>query len=151
MKRVIVASGLALVLLILIVGTMEATSTPNFCATCHQIKPAVSAWAENPHKGVACLKCHADPGTLGYVKRKVGGLKEVYLQLTDSYDPNNIKARLNTATCIECHSGKNKAYPKAKNITLDSGSSPLAPPVSHKEILENDLLSRLPPDSSTWS
>ncbi len=139
LKRMIVVSGIALLLLILSFGTMEATSTPNFCSTCHQIKPAVQAWASGPHKTVNCLKCHADPGTLGYVKRKVGGLNEVYKQLTNSYDPN-IQAKFNIDTCIQCHSGRyGTDYPQAKNITLASGSSPLAPAISHKNIIEQGI------------
>ncbi|MGB5620226.1 MAG: NapC/NirT family cytochrome c, partial [Desulfobacterales bacterium] len=29
--------------------TMVRTSTPEFCATCHEIKPAVRAWRASTH------------------------------------------------------------------------------------------------------
>jgi cytochrome c nitrite reductase small subunit len=135
LKLTILISGAGLVILILSVLGMKVTSKPAFCANCHEIKPAVVAWSVNPHKGVECLECHADPGFSGYVKRKVGGLGEVYKHLTNSYDPD-IKAKVNTASCIVCHSGeKASKYPKAKNITLSSGDS--APSMPHEDMLKN--------------
>lgn len=71
-KKIIIIASLALVLLgIFAVVGMHYTSQPNFCASCHQIKPNVVSWSVGPHNDVTCLKCHADPGTVGYVKRKV--------------------------------------------------------------------------------
>ncbi|MCO1600740.1 cytochrome c3 family protein [Desulfosporosinus nitroreducens] len=132
-KKVVIISTLAVVLLgILALIGMHYTSQPNFCASCHQISPSVTSWAQGKHKDVTCLKCHADPGTIGYVKRKVGGLKEVYLHVTNQV-PNKIEARLNTEACISCHTGSD--FPKAKNLLLTSGD--LAPKFPHAEIIKN--------------
>ncbi|MCF8120558.1 MAG: NapC/NirT family cytochrome c, partial [Deltaproteobacteria bacterium] len=44
--------------------TMVRTSTPEFCATCHEIKPAVRAWRASTHVNNAvgvtadCMDCH---------------------------------------------------------------------------------------------
>jgi cytochrome c-type protein NapC/trimethylamine-N-oxide reductase cytochrome c-type subunit TorC len=44
--------------------TMVRTSTPDFCASCHEIKPAVRAWRESTHVNnavgvvVDCMDCH---------------------------------------------------------------------------------------------
>ena len=133
-KRIIIIASLAIVLLgISAVVGMHYTSQPNFCSSCHQINPSVVTWSEGPHKDVTCLKCHADPGTTGYVKRKVAGLNEVYLQVTNQI-PDNIKAKINPAACISCHTG-NSEFPKAKNLLLTSGE--LAPMFPHKELLQN--------------
>jgi cytochrome c-type protein NapC/trimethylamine-N-oxide reductase cytochrome c-type subunit TorC len=43
---------------------MVRTSTPDFCATCHEIKPAVVAWRSSTHANNAqgfvadCMDCH---------------------------------------------------------------------------------------------
>lgn len=132
-KHVVIFSSLAVILLgILTYAGMHYTSQPNFCASCHQISPSVTSWAQGKHKDVTCLKCHADPGTIGYVTRKVGGLKEVYLHVTNQV-PNKITARLNPEACIACHT--DSGFPKAKNLLLTSGD--LAPKFPHAEILTN--------------
>jgi len=44
--------------------TMVRTSTPDFCASCHEIKPAVVAWRSSTHVNNAqgfvadCMDCH---------------------------------------------------------------------------------------------
>ena len=44
--------------------TMVRTSTPDFCASCHEIKPAVRAWRASTHVNNAvgvvadCMDCH---------------------------------------------------------------------------------------------
>lgn len=132
-RKVVIYSMLAVVLLgIITYSAMHFTSQPNFCASCHQISPSVTSWAQGKHSGVTCLKCHADPGTVGYVKRKVAGLREVYLQVTNQV-PNKLQARLNIEACISCHTSGE--YPKAKNLLLTSGD--LAPSIPHSEILKN--------------
>lgn len=132
-KKLVIYSSLAVVLFgIIAYAGMHYTSQPNFCASCHQISPSVTSWAQGQHKDVTCLECHADPGTIGYVKRKVGGLKEVYLHVTNQV-PNKLQARLNTEACIACHTDSN--YPKAKNLLLTSGD--LAPTFPHAEIIKN--------------
>lgn len=134
-KKTIIITSLAIVLLgIFALVGMHYTSQPNFCASCHQIKPQVVSWSVGPHKDVTCLKCHADPGTVGYVKRKIGGLNEVYLQVTNQI-PDKIEARLNPAACIACHTGGSN-FPKAKNLLLTSGE--LAPKFPHTEMLQNN-------------
>ncbi len=70
-KRLIISASFATVLLgIFMVVGMHYTSQPNFCASCHQISPSVVSWSEGPHKDVTCLKCHADPGTVGMSSAK---------------------------------------------------------------------------------
>ncbi len=128
--------GIGIVLVGLTIWGMHFTSQPNFCGNCHQIQPLVTSWSTGPHKGVACLDCHANPGTVGYVIRKIQGLEEVYRQATHQV-PTVLVARVNTQNCIICHSGARKDYAQAKNITLNTG--PQAPRVSHNEILSKNL------------
>lgn len=137
-KRIILIATLSIVALgILTYLTMHYTSQPTFCASCHEIRTAVSTWSVGPHKSVTCLDCHSNPGRVGYVIRKVRGLGEVYLHVTKQI-PTTLVAKYNIQTCIVCHTGNNKDYPKAKNIKLPPGD-PLAPPVSHTETLQNNI------------
>ncbi len=67
---------------------IEVTSTPEFCASCHEIEQFRVAWAEGPHgsmeKGVvsaSCVDCHLPPaedGILQYLTAKgMSGTKDI--------------------------------------------------------------------------
>ena len=98
------------------------------------MNPQVTSWSTGPHKDVECLSCHASPGTLGYVKAKVNGLTQVYEHATNNV-PTTIEATVDPAACIACHTG-NSAFPKAKNIKLESGA--LAPKMPHTQIFKDN-------------
>lgn len=135
-KKLILIFSIVSVILIAGAATgMHFTSQPNFCYSCHEIRPYVLSWGEGLHSEVTCLKCHSNPGTIGYVSRKLKGLGELYLHFTNQI-PEEIEAKYNIDTCIVCHTG-NKGYPTAKNIGTVSG--PNAPRISHLEILRSKV------------
>ncbi|WP_088188254.1 NapC/NirT family cytochrome c [Desulfosporosinus sp. FKA] len=130
-----------LVLVVLLVGAyagMHYTSRPQFCTSCHEIAPQVASWEKGPHKSVECLSCHAAPGNLGYIVRKVSSYKELYLHFTHQV-PSQIQWTPHIDACLYCHSGKDSAYPNAKNITLAPGSAPNAPPISHQPMISGNV------------
>ncbi len=136
-KNLILVIALSLVAFgVLTYSIMHYTSQPNFCASCHEIRSSVTTWSLGPHNSVTCLDCHSNPGKVGYVIRKIRGLEEVYLHVTNQI-PTTLVAKYNIQTCIVCHTGNNKDYPKAKNLNLPPGD-PLAPTISHTEILKNN-------------
>ncbi|MFZ3372725.1 MAG: NapC/NirT family cytochrome c [Desulfitobacteriaceae bacterium] len=136
-KNIAIIFGLFVVLLgVSTMLTLKFTSQPNFCATCHEIAPLVTSWNEGQHKDVSCLECHTDPGTLGYVKRKLGSYSEIFMHFTRKFPDEKIVAKINITSCIDCHSGNSK-YPKAKNIKLES--SERTPIMNHAEILKNKI------------
>lgn len=134
---------------VLIIGSilaMKATSTPQFCASCHRISVAVTAWEQFSHNQVDCLDCHADPGVYGYVKRKIYGLHELYVHLFGEY-PERLEAKVNIENCILCHTGKVKKHPDAPNLLSEdvkmNHSQFLEEKVSclqcHREVAHGDL------------
>jgi cytochrome c nitrite reductase small subunit len=97
--------------------TMVRTSTPQFCASCHEIQFAVNTWktsshANNTHGFVAdCMDCHlpAPKDTLNFFFAKtVHGIKDFFVHFTqDEYDhkKNRKKAyeSIKNAQCMKCH------------------------------------------------
>lgn len=136
-RKIILVTAISLVALgVLTYSIMHYTSQPHFCASCHEIRTSVSTWSVGPHTSVTCLDCHSNPGKVGYVIRKIRGLGEVYHHVTHQI-PTTLVAKYNIQTCIVCHTGNNKEYPKAKNIKLPLGD-PMAPAISHTEILQTN-------------
>jgi nitrate/TMAO reductase-like tetraheme cytochrome c subunit len=102
---------------------LHMTSEPEFCHLCHPAQgfgplAEVDSWEHSAHgdAGVSCLDCHGRPGVVGYVKAKVGGLYDTYMQLTISKEEkleilSNPSADLVPSWhCLYCHSDEgNKA------------------------------------------
>jgi cytochrome c-type protein NapC len=103
----------------------EATKARTFCGSCHVMTPylddAISPYSvslaarhnRNQHFGPeSCYVCHADYGMFGTVTTKMGGMKHVYLYLTEfhAYTFEEALPKIHIAkpfpndTCIRCHS-----------------------------------------------
>ena len=97
--------------------TMVRTSTPEFCASCHEIKPAVRAWRASTHANNAvgvvadCMDCHlpAPQNTFDFFFAKTyHGIKDVVLHFTEErYDReaarNHAYASFKNDQCQKCH------------------------------------------------
>jgi cytochrome c-type protein NapC/trimethylamine-N-oxide reductase cytochrome c-type subunit TorC len=97
--------------------TMVRTSTPEFCGSCHEIKPAVRAWRESTHVNnaagvmVDCMDCHlpAPQNTFDFFFAKTyHGIKDVAIHfLTEEYDRErareNAYAAFDNNQCQKCH------------------------------------------------
>jgi len=97
--------------------TLVRTSTPHFCASCHEIQPAFSAWktsshASNAHGVVAdCMDCHlpAPQDTYNFFYAKtLHGIKDVAAHvLGEPYDRDENRraaARsIKNGQCLKCH------------------------------------------------
>ncbi len=97
--------------------TMVRTSTPDFCASCHEIKPAVVAWRSSTHVNnaagvvVDCMDCHlpAPQNTFKFFFAKsYHGLKDVVIHfMSGEYDQekarNNAYAAFENSECQKCH------------------------------------------------
>jgi nitrate/TMAO reductase-like tetraheme cytochrome c subunit len=106
------------------VQVLHMTSEPEFCAMCHPgqgVGPLaeVDSWEHSGHSqaGVSCLDCHGRPGFVGYMKAKLGGLKDTYMQFTISHEEkmailSNPSPHLVPAEhCLFCHSDEgNREY-----------------------------------------
>lgn len=97
--------------------TMVRTSTPEFCALCHEIKPAVRAWRASTHVNNAagvmadCMDCHLPaPQKMFdfFFAKTVHGLKDITIHfLGDPYDREKARASaygyFDNDACRKCH------------------------------------------------
>ncbi|QGY40032.1 cytochrome C [Pseudodesulfovibrio cashew] len=97
--------------------TMVRTSTPEFCASCHEIQPAYQAWrtsthVNNPQGFVAdCMDCHlpAPHDTVNFFYTKtLHGAKDVLAHfMGEEYDRKAMRTRatesIKNAQCLKCH------------------------------------------------
>lgn len=97
--------------------TMVRTSTPQFCASCHEIQPAYNEWKTSTHVNNAqgfvadCMDCHlpAPQDTLDFFYAKTfHGLKDLFKHFTSgTYDRGKNRlaayASFKNAQCQKCH------------------------------------------------
>lgn len=111
------------------VGGSVYTSRPNFCATCHEMKPEYNTWTASSHSKVACSDCHveAKPWNLAH---KVVALEQLYLHVTDQVPREiRIKKQIENDVCESCHSRQREVtasgdlkVPHAKHIDVEGMS-----------------------------
>jgi cytochrome c nitrite reductase small subunit len=96
---------------------MVDTSTPAFCASCHEIKPAVEAWKTSSHasnaKGFAarCMDCHLPPPeqTMYFFFSKAKhGIKDFWGHyFGEPYDAAQrrkiVYSTMTNDNCLKCH------------------------------------------------
>ena len=98
--------------------TMVRTSTPQFCASCHEIEFAYNTWktsthVNNAHGFVAdCMDCHlpAPHDTINFFYAKtMHGIKDVFVHFTSSQPYDHEKNRqaayasFKNEQCQKCH------------------------------------------------
>ena len=96
---------------------LHMTSEPEFCHLCHPAQgfgplAEVDSWEHSAHgdAGVSCLDCHGRPGAIGYMRAKIGGLYDTYMQLTISKEEkleilsNPHENLVPSWHCLYCHS-----------------------------------------------
>ena len=107
------------------VAGFEATKQRTFCQSCHVMTPYGNDSADPKSTSLAarharnaligdinCYACHADYGMYGTVVTKLGGLRHVYLYVTEYRNTPleearrtiHIRAPFQNATCMHCHS-----------------------------------------------
>jgi cytochrome c-type protein NapC/trimethylamine-N-oxide reductase cytochrome c-type subunit TorC len=97
--------------------TMVRTSTPEFCASCHEIQFAYNTWKTSTHVNNAqgfvadCMDCHlpAPHDTINFFYMKtLHGVKDVLAHFTmDEYDHaeqrENAYKSFKNYQCLKCH------------------------------------------------
>ncbi|HEY3377066.1 MAG TPA: cytochrome c3 family protein, partial [Armatimonadota bacterium] len=97
--------AIAVVGIIILSGVgMEVSSTPKFCASCHNMKPYYQSWAQSSHKNVACIECHFPPGVKGELRKKFEALVQVAKYVTNQYGTRPW-TQIEDASCLRsgCH------------------------------------------------
>jgi nitrate/TMAO reductase-like tetraheme cytochrome c subunit len=111
LTRPVVLGGLMVVVTLVVVfagaRTLAYMESPEFCARCHTMAPEVSEHAFSAHARVECSQCHIGSGLEGFVKAKVGGMRQSAKLLLGTYvDPIPPAADVMPPAndiCLKCH------------------------------------------------
>lgn len=81
------------------------TNHPDFCASCHTIKPSYDSWVNSSHRDVTCVDCHVRPGLRGLIEDKIfAGIEDVAITFFGTpTEPHELESHVHSSVCISCH------------------------------------------------
>jgi nitrate/TMAO reductase-like tetraheme cytochrome c subunit len=83
---------------------LETTSSSEFCASCHEMKPEFYTLKASTHSEVDCVNCHIEPGAKNLAKSKAEGVIELYKKQTKTYTaPIHMPKEIPDSACETCH------------------------------------------------
>lgn len=105
MRLIVTLAVTAVILGVAFAGIAKATDQPAFCGSaCHEMGPFHTAWSQGAHKGISCIECHVDEGTIARMEHKVVALKEVQAHVIgDPKFPLPTMTKVPNERCIRCH------------------------------------------------
>jgi nitrate/TMAO reductase-like tetraheme cytochrome c subunit len=107
--KLIKTATLALLFLAIFFGLsfvgLETTSSSEFCASCHEMKPEVYTWKASTHSEVDCTNCHTDPVFKTLAKDKAQGVVEALKKHSTSTSavPIRMPGEIKDSACESCH------------------------------------------------
>jgi nitrate/TMAO reductase-like tetraheme cytochrome c subunit len=104
-KRAIVALAVGIPAgAVFIFLSIQVTSQPRFCGSCHFMAPYYTSWLTSSHKQVACVECHIPPGITSEFRKKYEALAMVARYFTGTYSTNPW-AEVDDQSCLRsgCH------------------------------------------------
>lgn len=109
LKRIAITA--LIVIVVSVIGLVIAdhkTSQPEFCGSCHIMKPYYGSWQADIHGGklgVACVECHYAPGERDTVMAKMRGLSQVASYVSGRYGASRPRAHVDNRSCLtsKCH------------------------------------------------
>lgn len=90
------------VVVLLTLASFEVTSRPQFCGTCHIMKPYYQSWKISNHNKIACVDCHIPPGVTSELRKKYEAISMVVRYFTATYGTHPW-AEVEDETCLQCH------------------------------------------------
>lgn len=84
--------------------SIQITSQPRFCGSCHYMAPYYESWRTSSHKDVLCVECHIPPGIQSELRKKYEALAMVARYFTGTYSTNPW-AEVDDLSCLRsgCH------------------------------------------------
>ena len=67
-------------------GLWHVSASPQFCNSCHIMRPYVDAWKVSKHHEVACVQCHYPPGLRDTLWVKFQAISQVAKWATQTYN-----------------------------------------------------------------
>jgi cytochrome c nitrite reductase small subunit len=105
-KIIIIIAGLIVFFIIALLAFLKFSTSPQFCRSCHIMKPYYESWKSSKHNRVGCVDCHYPPSApQTLLWKKFQALSQVVKYVTRTYSSKPF-AEVEDAACLRegCHS-----------------------------------------------
>ena len=103
---IVLRYGVVLGLLFVVVAFfgLEMSARPEFCISCHYMKPFYDSWEKSAHSDVKCVECHYPPGLKSEIEGKFVALNQITKYITQQYGTRP-PTQIEDASCLRpgCH------------------------------------------------
>ncbi|MDO8525749.1 MAG: NapC/NirT family cytochrome c [Candidatus Omnitrophota bacterium] len=107
-KILLIIASIALFFLAGLIFFFKFSTSPQFCRSCHIMKPYYDSWKASKHNKVACVDCHYPPvGHRTLLWKKFQAMSQVIKYVTRTYSSRPF-AEIDDAACLRegCHSNR---------------------------------------------
>ncbi len=105
-KALLIIAGVVLFFIAGFIFFFEFSTSPQFCRSCHIMKPYYDSWKVSKHNKIACVECHYPPvGPRTYLWMKFQAMSQVVKYITRTYSSRPF-AQVDDSACLRegCHS-----------------------------------------------
>lgn len=99
-RKITLLASIIVLLFIFVPAIGFSTSRPAFCNLCHSMRTEAQALEGSVHKGIGCLSCHQEPGSIGYLKFAISGVSNLKSMVAKQ---GPLKASVSDKSCNRCH------------------------------------------------
>lgn len=113
------AIGVVLGTLVLAVVFDLATSSPEFCSSCHEMEFRAGSWRESAHSVVVCVECHQEPTAWYEVPQRVADRAQLLVRDVKAHVSGDFEDPVDSPVagaepmtdevCLQCHDPNRKA------------------------------------------
>ncbi len=118
-RKIWIAVGVVLGVLLLLIAFDVVTASPKTCTTCHEMRARHDSWAKSSHVEVSCVKCHQPPTAWYQLPQRLAGRvallsRDVAAHAAGGYD-DPVDSRvagtepIKDEICLQCHDVNRKA------------------------------------------
>lgn len=146
-KKRILFGLLAVVIFVSIAVLMAdiETNSPQFCASCHTMRPEFHTWQASSHNKLGCIECHRDEGLKGQLEFMVDLASMVESQVLKNYvTPIRLFSSINDERCFRCHNYTNETSASGDLVIphQDHTSSKVRCASCHSGVAHGDIARR---------
>jgi len=125
-KAALISGAIFMFVLFLFTVQFPLTTNPEFCGSCHSMRPEFTTHKVSSHRRITCYSCHVKPGLYWLIRDHfIDGPLGMYREFVSGYhDPMVFSGhygvtRMPVENCRRCHSPEARRFTPSVGIKMD--------------------------------
>ncbi|HEX3031815.1 MAG TPA: NapC/NirT family cytochrome c [Bacillota bacterium] len=101
------------------VNYQKVNMKPEFCLSCHEMRPEGMTWQATSHARINCVECHVDQTAKMLSVAKMTAASELMFHFTGNFErPIRKTERMEDSICLQCHSVANRFFTVSGDLII---------------------------------